>query len=206
MKVFYWNIRGLANKLSRDTLFNFCKQFNPDIVCISEPMMNPVDFPNSFLRATNMNLGVFNSRDGISKIWLFISSHIPHYDVVSNSEQEITLSFMVSAVLHHISFIYASVQLYRRRKLWDVLGHLSFGNAPWLVIGDFNVILGAHEKTGGRLPDPRSCDDFATMISDCNLFDIPSSGAQFTWARKSGTRYVECRLDRALCNSHWFEE
>ena len=88
MKIFYWNIRGLANKLSRDTLFDFCKQYNPDIVCVSEPMMNPLDFPKNFFRSLHMSLEVFNSRDRVSIIWLFILSRILNYLVVFNSDRK----------------------------------------------------------------------------------------------------------------------
>ena len=74
MKVLYWNIRGIANKESRDSLFNFFKQVSPDIICIAEPMMSLSDFPVYFLRSINMHLLVYNLRDGISKLWVLVDN------------------------------------------------------------------------------------------------------------------------------------
>ena len=68
MKFFYWNIRGVANNVSRLSLLNFCKEISPDIVYLAEPMMNPIDFPLNFLSSINMSIFAFNSRNDVSKI------------------------------------------------------------------------------------------------------------------------------------------
>ena len=73
---------------------------------------------------------------------------------------------------------------------------------PWLILGDFNAVLGAHERMGGRSPNPTSCSNFANMIAMINLQEIESKGASFTWARDG---YMECKLDRALYNIGWLE-
>lgn len=75
-------------------------------------------------------------------------------------------------------------------------------NGPWLVPGDFNATLGAHEQHSGGLPGILSCADFQNFIEDCNLFHMPTSGLKFSWARNRGSLgYIERKLDRTLCNS-----
>lgn len=63
----------------------------------------------------------------------------------------------------HVFFsaTYASTAYVTRRELWSELQALQQAYVgPWCYIGDFNVVLGAHEKRGGNLPLQISCDDF----------------------------------------------
>ena len=152
-----------------------------------------------------MKLLCFNSKDGCSKIWILCSISIQDPKVFSNSDQEITLDFGSSQNFYRISFIYASVNMGTRRKLWQRLHNLCPPTTPWLLLGDFNAILGSHERVGGKPPNATSCSDFSMMIDNCNLEEIPTKGSPFTWARLSSRGYMECRLDRALCNSHWLD-
>ena len=123
----------------------------------------------------------------------------------SNSDQEITLDFGNSLSGFRISFIYANVLVSARKRLWDSLSSIAPSDKSWLLIGDFNAILGAHERSGGRLPNSSSCADFANMIAVNSLQYIPVKGAFFTWSRFSARGFIECRLDRALCNSKWLD-
>ncbi|KAI9154331.1 hypothetical protein LWI28_024522 [Acer negundo] len=78
---------------------------------------------------------------------------------------------------------------------------VSLVSSSWLVVGDFNVVLGAHEALGSRSPARGSCEDFRLMIDDFDLVGIRSQGARFTWVRgRSNRTRVERRLDRVLVN------
>ena len=124
---------------------------------------------------------------------------------MSNSDQEITLDFANQTNEFCVTFVYASVLPNSRRGLSDHMRRLSSSQKPWMTMGDFNAVLGAHDKMGGNLCNTRSCEYFALMIDDCNLEVLNTTGSQFTWARKSSTRYVACRLDRALCSDSWLK-
>lgn len=66
------------------------------------------------------------------------------------------------------------------------------------IIGDFNVVLGAHERSSGIIGHAASTTEFQNFISDKDLFDIEGVGNNFTWAtRRNGSYLVAC-LDRAL--------
>lgn len=67
----------------------------------------------------------------------------------------------------------------------------------WFVIGDFNVVIGAHEKIG-LPPQHISSHEFRNAIDSCDLRDINTSDSIYTWARRRGTSYMECLLDRAF--------
>lgn len=53
-----------------------------------------------------------------------------------------------------------------------------------MFIGDFNSILGAHEKLGGRLPLPLACIEFSRWTSLHSLIHLDTSGAKYTWVNK----------------------
>ena len=48
----------------------------------------------------------------------------------------------------------------------------------WLVLGDFNSILGAHETAGNV--STISCDDFRAALTVCDLVDIETKGVFHT--------------------------
>lgn len=75
---------------------------------------------------------------------------------------------------------------------------------PWCYIGDFNSVLGAHEKRGGRLPTQASYDVFKAWSDSCNLTHIMTRGAAYTWSKnRSLNGHIEMRLDRAMCIDDW---
>ncbi|KAK3204532.1 hypothetical protein Dsin_018578 [Dipteronia sinensis] len=87
---------------------------------------------------------------------------------------------------------------------------VSLVSSSELVAGDFKMVLDAHETLGSRSPARGSCEDFRSMIKDCDLVGIRSQGALFTWVRGRSTRTrVERLLDRVLvwdgCISYWRE-
>ena len=53
----------------------------------------------------------------------------------------------------YIAGVYASTSYILRSPLWADLTMLqNTFVAPWIFVGDFNAVLGAHEKRGRRLP------------------------------------------------------
>jgi hypothetical protein len=99
-----------------------------------------------------------------------------------------------------IASIYASTYYLKRRQLWDDLTHLQgCFQGLWLYIGDFNVILGAHEKRSRRPPPSLSCDDFLYWSNANVLNHMPTLGSFFTWTNgRFGTDNV------ALLLNGWF--
>ncbi|KAF7815008.1 RNA-directed DNA polymerase [Senna tora] len=70
---------------------------------------------------------------------------------------------------------------------------------PWVVMGDFNSYLFAHEKQGGGAPNASCMDRFSRCISNCNLVDLGFKGPKFTWKRNN----IMERIDRVSGNQVW---
>ena len=75
---------------------------------------------------------------------------------------------------------------------------------PWLVIGDFNEIIGLSEKEGGCILPKKQMEDFVSTIDYCGLCDLGFIRSKFTWLYQttSGVQIRE-RLDRALASLEW---
>lgn len=73
-------------------------------------------------------------------------------------------------------------------------------------MGDYNAILGAHEKRGQNLPLRISCDDFRAWTDSCILTHLVTRGAEFTWSNgRRGNALSERRLNRVVCNDGWLD-
>lgn len=105
-----------------------------------------------------------------------------------------------------ISFVYASNTIELGVLLWLELcdWYTRVNQAPWIIAGDFNVVLDMKERFGGLPVREYEIEDFIRCINDCHLDELKHSGNFFTWNNKNETRHrVFCRLDRVLINEHW---
>ncbi|KAA3474993.1 reverse transcriptase [Gossypium australe] len=77
---------------------------------------------------------------------------------------------------------------------------------PWLVGGDFNDILYAHEKKGGNPREETRMEAFRRTLKDCSLGDIGFSGTWFTWERgRTIERNIRERIDRGVATNSWLQ-
>ena len=73
--------------------------------------------------------------------------------VIFVSDQCIALEISYYQSTVYIAAVYASTYYIGHRQLWADLTHLQgYFQGPWLFLGDFNAVLGAHEKRGRRPP------------------------------------------------------
>ncbi|XP_075095163.1 uncharacterized protein LOC142173465 [Nicotiana tabacum] len=132
------------------------------------------------------------------------AKRVVEWKLVEDTEQHVTVR-----VFHHdlgqhmmMAFVYAKCSAMKRLDLWDHLYYLASDmELPWLVGGDFNVILYEYEKIGGLLVHPPEYENFAFCVNSCGLFEQGYKGSPFTWW--NGRSNAECifkRLDRIFVN------
>lgn len=184
MKALYWNAHGIGNLDTRLVLKRLCTLHKPDFLFIFEPWIFIDQSPSSFWRNLNLKPFVVNDRNGLKpNIWGFCVVHFDHV-VISNSAQQVSLSVLHDSQVQYLSAVYASTDHSIRRQLWFELATLQDNfPGPQLFIGDFNSVLGAHEKRDGNLLAKISCDEFKGWTDGCNLTHILTRGA-----------------DRSICN------
>lgn len=64
----------------------------------------------------------------------------------------------------------------------------------WLVIGDFNMILSAEDKSNNNL-NRRIMGAYRNMVNDLELKELQLKGRKFTWSND----VTQTRIDRAFC-------
>jgi hypothetical protein len=69
----------------------------------------------------------------------------------------------------------------------------------WLILGDFNEILFAHEKEGGNQRPVSFMEAFRDALMGCELEDLGFQGGKFTWKRGR----IKERLDKVVSNGAW---
>lgn len=116
-------------------------------VALLEPFQ-PVRCINRYRRRLRMPVVNHNSN---GKIWVF-TNHGYEVTVVSNTDQQLTVLLLDqnTALSFYATIVYAKCDSTQRLELWDELYQLSVNmDRPWLIGGDFNVVLNGEEKIGG---------------------------------------------------------
>ncbi|KAK2433108.1 hypothetical protein QL285_018413 [Trifolium repens] len=169
--------------------------------------MDFADFLRRWLVNLNLKLFAMNSRQNLlPNIWCLCNINL-NPTILSLDDQHVSFTVIDNDKIIAIAAIYASINYLNRRNLWQSLNNLqSQYTLPWCFIGDFNVILGAHEQRGRFTPARLPMDDFLSWTESFNLLHLPTRGAEFTWHNgRGGSRFTEKRLDRAVCNQAWLD-
>ncbi|XP_059310998.1 uncharacterized protein LOC132062440 [Lycium ferocissimum] len=113
------------------------------------------------------------------KIWFVVNENVDVH-VVSDTEQDITLKLFLQEHNKHMitTLVYAKYDDHERLQLWDSIYHLSaIIDIPWMVGGDFNVVLNEEDKIGGTPIVPQNYEDFAFCINSCELEEKSLKGS-----------------------------
>jgi hypothetical protein len=207
MKCIFWNTRGLANSPTRLALKKLINQYNPDIILLSEPWMALDDLPRRWLVNLNLKCFASNTRhNALPNLWCLCKISL-NPSLVASDDQHVTFTLSENDKTLAFSAVYASTNYLTRRKLWNDLNSLqSQLNLPWCFLGDFNVIMGAHEHRGRCNPARLPIEEFQSWTNTFNLIHLPTRGASFTWSNgRGGSRHTEKRLDRVICNQAWLD-
>ncbi|XP_042964017.1 uncharacterized protein LOC122298309 [Carya illinoinensis] len=130
--------------------------------------------------------------EGMTKKWL------------RGSNQFVSVKVEEKGFVFILTIVYAKCNPVERKHLWDDLVEMSYGNLPWLLCGDFNIIREDSERRGG-LPRPFSAmGDFNICLQNCGVMDMRSQGASMTWCNgHSGLSRSWARLDRCFLNPNF---
>ncbi|KAL0368125.1 UNVERIFIED_CONTAM: hypothetical protein Scaly_1031400 [Sesamum calycinum] len=195
IKTLLWNTRGIGEPHKQKHVHWLCQNHKPKVLVIIEPKVYLDE--SFFCRRFGFNKVVSNST---SKIWCFMD-YLMNCDILSSHEQFLHPRFSTDLLPHDFlcTWVYAKHTRAKRRELWNEIRNIDPGCEPWLLGGDFNIILEANERKGGAAPNIRTMEDFSDMLLDCGLQDAGFEGAQFTWSRKR----LWQRLDRFLYSHTW---
>lgn len=104
-----------------------------------------------------------------------------------------------------ITVIYGFNTVKKRKVLWqDLLTLAQRISQPWLLSGDFNIILTLQDRLDGNVVTMSEIQDFYNCIQHILVNELPWHGDYDTWSNKrQGSNRITCRLDRTLGNFEW---
>jgi hypothetical protein len=108
--------------------------------------------------------------------------------------------------LNWFTAIYAFNHLEQRKMLWKELEAIHYSQqGPWCLIGDFNNVLKAADRVGGKLVHESEYADLVSFMDKAGLSDMDCSGDYYTWSNKQMGNTIYSRIDRVLGNVDWFQ-
>ena len=196
MNILYWNIRGICNSETRTALKNLYSTHKPMLIFIAEPKIDFVNIPVWYWPTIGVTKYCINNRGSLlPNLWALWGNDVIAM-VIFVFDQCIDLEISCYQSTVYIAAVYASTYYIGRRQLWADLTHLEgCFQGSWLFLGDFNAVLGAHEKRGRRPPPSLSCEDFLNWTNANILNHLPTLGSFFTWTNgRFGTENIALRL------------
>nr|XP_009629929.1 uncharacterized protein LOC104119987 [Nicotiana tomentosiformis] len=127
------------------------------------------------------------------------------WELIMETDQQMTVKLFHQDIGKHImmTFVYAKCSSLERLELWDNMYYMAaVMELPWLVGGDFNVVLHEDKKIGGLPVYPLEYEDFAFYVNSCGLFDQVYKGSPFTWWNgRTNDACIFKRLDGILTSN-----
>jgi exonuclease III len=71
-------------------------------------------------------------------------------------------------------------------------------SGAWLLLGDFNLILSAEDKSNSNL-NRRLMGTFKSVVDDLELKELTLKGRKFTWSND----VTQTRIDKGFCTAEW---
>lgn len=205
MSLLAWNCRGLGKTRTVQFLKDIAQQTKPSFIFLSETLANKdrievvrkaIGFTGCIAvdaRGHSGGLALFWKNEG-GCVVKEVNTHFIDFEV--QNEQVGRWRF---------TGFYGCPERSRRTESWEILLNLAAkSELPWCVISDFNDLMFAAEKRGGRRHPYNLLTGFAETIYACNLVDLGFVGERFTWEKSRGTdKWVQEHLDRGFATQAW---
>ncbi|KAL9244383.1 hypothetical protein vseg_018163 [Gypsophila vaccaria] len=202
----FWNVRGMNSHAKQREIKWFLDKNKLDLFGLLETKV----------ASCSMNKVVSSVCEGWSvctnsswhkggRVWLLwnpskLNSNVLHIDsqcIVAEAQDRVSQGRFL------FSLVYAFNSAADRLGLWELLPKYKNYTGPWVVCGDFNNVLFLNERLGSEV-QMAEIEPFRKCVNECDLVDMKSTGAFFTWNNKqSGDHRVFSRIDRVLVNGAW---
>lgn len=193
-------MRGLNNPARRSVVRNLVADTQCTIATIQETKMAQMD-----AQIVNETLGQQFTENFVclsaqqTRGGVLLAVHEDHYKIKQILIENFTVSARLeatrSAIEWWITVVYGpqgdNEKLLFLQELRQIKQAVS---DKWLVIGDFNMILSAEDKSNNNL-NRRIMGAFRNMVNDLELKELQLKGRKFTWSND----VTQTRIDRAFC-------
>ncbi|CAN1149275.1 hypothetical protein LINPERHAP2_LOCUS16930 [Linum perenne] len=180
-----WNCRGAGNKHFCPIVKHYMQTYNSKLLAILEPRISAAN-GKRVRDKLGFDFSIVEEAQGFTGgIWLLWKDPNLQISVINSSNQFIHVAFQSDEGASGLAtFVYGSPHLHRRRELWRDLQIIAASViAPWIVLGDFNAMIGQAEQCGVSGFNEIQAREFRECIFNCDLIDSGFTGPNYTWFR-----------------------
>lgn len=171
-----WNVRGLNSPLRQRELKDFIKITNIGLIGLLEVKIRESNFKRITSRLFRNWKTLHNSlTNSVSRILLAWNPNLFQGKLLHCTDQSITASFTLLSSKGNEEIILTAVYGYNersnRRELWRELRYQNniYKDKPWLIMGDFNIVMNSRGKLGSKRIDRNAVTDFTDWIKDMDM-------------------------------------
>ncbi|XP_062080322.1 uncharacterized protein LOC133785078 [Humulus lupulus] len=96
--------------------------------------------------------------------------------------------------------------LEERKVLWKSLSKLARPVSSWIILGDFNAIFTAKDRSGGKPVSKVELLDSSQWLAGNHLDALKSTGSFFTWTNtQDGSARIYSKIDHVFANEEWLD-
>ena len=199
-----WNVRGLNNPARRKVVKDLVQETRSTIVSIQETKLQDItpELVVEILGQQFVQNFAFLPADG-TRGDILLATHDEHYRILQAEVGVHTVTATVAAISGgeqwSLTTVYGPQEDQAKIQFLGELRWISYAVLDkWLIIGDFNMILHAADKSNNNL-DRRLMGMFRDLVHDLRLKELNLRGSKFTWTNDR----THTRIDRAFCTTEW---
>ena len=198
-----WNTRGLNDQARKDTVHAMFTSTPCHIACLQETKLDFIDHATAaYIGGSRLrsfaHRPAIGTKGGILFLWdddyvsltnIHIGTHLISADVCIRA----------CGTTFKLTNVYGpTVDAEKRAFLDEAIACAPTFDVKWLIIGDFNLIYQASDKSNSNL-NFRLMGQFRQALNACQLKEVKLQNRKFTWSNERNDPTL-VRLDRAFCN------
>ncbi|XP_028551195.1 uncharacterized protein LOC110112690 [Dendrobium catenatum] len=207
-----WNVRGFNSPEKVSYCKSLIKAHDLKLLCILEAKVSPSSVNDPwFLRSHSLyeNEGSCNNflDSTPSRIWIKWDKSVFSFQQLFSSSQLIHGVLSVGSFPPIFLFvIYAVNSVEEWKFLWEQLLNMTPPlDQPWMLMGDFNCCRFESEKEGGSCLTSSRLGELNSMIFNCGVQDLSSTGLFYTWFNQRLDNPFHIKLDRVLVSNAFLD-
>lgn len=206
--VLVWNVRGLNARARRNALREVCADANASIVSAQETKLETISpYDVSEMLGARFASYVFLPSAGASG-GMLLACRGPDISCTLHHSGRFSVSALISGPGQPTTWCFTTVygpqpEVDKVEFLDELRAIRAITACPWLIAGDFNLLLEAADKNK-RIVNRRNMGRFRRFVDDMGLKDLTLHGRRYTWSNEQADPTLE-KLDRVLVSADWEE-
>lgn len=204
-EIICWNVRGLNNPAKRKAVREFIATVRVNLVCLQETKLDVIDH-FMVLQCLGPSFDGFaylpavETRGGILLAW---DTTILTIDGVQLDNNSLTgYVHTKEGANWWLTAVYAPQgDELKTQFLLELDARRALCPGPWMLLGDFNMILRASEKNNNNI-NRRMMAKFRSFVDDHELKELYMHGRLYTWSNERDDPTLT-KIDRVLASVDW---